>query len=116
MRLIPSRGALPGRNHPQPAVDAGEARGDVTQQLDEHGPVGEQRGSAEAGGEHRDLPRGRLRGERLVAQEGGDPLLGGAACVDPRQHAREVGHEPPADRETSLRAQEEWARKVGWIE
>jgi len=33
-----------------------------------------------------------------------------------RQHARNEGHRPPADRETSLREQEQWARRVGWIE
>lgn len=33
-----------------------------------------------------------------------------------RRHAEEEGHRPPADRETSLRRQEQWARRVGWIE
>lgn len=33
-----------------------------------------------------------------------------------REHARQAGHEPPVERERSQRRQEEWARRVGWIE
>lgn len=33
-----------------------------------------------------------------------------------RQHARDEGHRPPADPAASQARQEEWARRVGWIE